>query len=135
MKHFPLPLALALAAALLAGCDKPPQQPAEATPPQLPAQVGEASYYAPRFNGRRTASGERFDVNSNIAAHRDLPLGSTARVTNLENGRSAEVRVEDRGPYARGRIIDLSPATADQLGMRQQGTAQVEVQPLREATR
>ncbi len=132
-----LPLApLALATALLAGCDKPPQNAAEAAPPPAPpAQVGEASYYGPHFNGRRTASGTRFDPHSNIAAHRDLPLGTTARVTNLENGRSAEVRVEDRGPYARGRIIDLSPATADQLGMRHQGTAKVEVQPLREAQR
>ena len=126
---------LPLAAALLTGCDKPPQGAAEAAPPTPPAQVGEASYYGPQFNGRRTASGQRFDPHSNIAAHRDLPLGTTARVTNLENGRSAEVRVEDRGPYARGRIIDLSPATAEQLGMRHQGTAQVKVQPLREAER
>ncbi len=131
----PLLMPLCLAAALLAGCDKPPPQPAEATPPAPPTQVGEASYYGPQFNGRRTASGERFNPESNIAAHRHLPLGTTARVTNLENGRSAEVRVGDRGPYAHGRIIDLSPTTAEQLGMRQQGTAQVAVQPLRNAER
>lgn len=121
---------LTLALLPLAGCDKPAPQ-AEATP--APQQVGEASYYGPEFNGRRTASGERFDPHSNIAASRDLPLGTTARVTNLENGRSAQVRVQDRGPYARGRIIDVSPATARQLGMHHQGTAQVAVQPLREA--
>jgi rare lipoprotein A len=103
---------------------------AEARPAEPLTEVGEASYYGPEFNGRRTASGERFDPNSNTAAHRNLPLGTTARVTNLANGRSATVHVRDRGPHARGRIIDVSPATARQLGMQQQGTAPVKVQPL-----
>ncbi|MBL6456533.1 septal ring lytic transglycosylase RlpA family protein [Belnapia sp. T6] len=101
------------------------QRAAQARP-----QRGTASYYAPRFNGRRMANGARFNPRSNAAAHRTLPLGTTARVTNLENGRTAEVKVEDRGPYSRGRIIDLSPKVAEQLEMKEQGTAPVVVQPV-----
>ncbi len=76
------------------------------------------------------ANGRRFDARSNSAAHRTLPLGTTARVTNLQNGRTAEVKVEDRGPYARNRVIDLSPKVAQDLGMREQGTAPVVVTPV-----
>ena len=76
------------------------------------------------------ANGERFNQNSDSAAHRNLPLGTTARVENLENGRSATVKVEDRGPYARNRIIDLSPRTAEQLGMKHAGHAPVRVTPI-----
>jgi rare lipoprotein A len=94
------------------------------------AQRGEASYYAPGLHGRRMANGERFDRNSNSAAHRTLPLGTRARVTNLETGRSEVVEIEDRGPHVRGRIIDVSPRTAERLGMREEGTARVEVQPI-----
>jgi rare lipoprotein A len=116
---------------LLAACaQQPAPQAADQQPQPHRAQVGEASYYGPEFNGRRTASGERFDPQSNTAASPNLPLGTTARVTNLENGRSTTVEVKDRGPHARGRIVDLSPATASQLGMRQQGTAPVKVEPL-----
>src|SRR4051812_13644378 len=97
---------------------------------QTRPQRGTASYYASKFNGRRMANGRRFDARSNSAAHRPLPLGTTAQVTNLENGRTAEVTVEDRGPYARNRVIDLSPKTAQDLGMRDQGTAPVVVTPL-----
>jgi rare lipoprotein A len=95
-----------------------------------PSQRGEASYYGPQFAGRTTASGERFDPDSNMAAHRTLPFGTRARVTNLENGRSATVRVEDRGPFVGGRIIDVSPRTAERLGMREAGTAEVRVTPV-----
>jgi rare lipoprotein A len=93
-------------------------------------QRGEASYYHPRLEGRPMANGERFDADSNSAASRTLPLGTTARVTNLETGRSATVEVEDRGPYARGRILDVSPRTAEELGMRHDGTARVEIAPI-----
>ncbi|MBX6375855.1 MAG: septal ring lytic transglycosylase RlpA family protein [Acetobacteraceae bacterium] len=93
-------------------------------------QRGEASYYHPRFEGRRMANGERFDPDSDSAAHRTLPFGTRARVTNLANGRTAEVTIEDRGPYVRGRIIDVTPETAGQLGMRESGTAPVEVRPV-----
>jgi rare lipoprotein A len=76
------------------------------------------------------ANGERFDPNSNSAAHKTLPLGTVARVTNLENGRSTVVRVEDRGPFVRGRVIDVSPRTARRLEMKEEGTARVAVTPL-----
>jgi rare lipoprotein A len=128
-------LGAGMALLLLAGCDKGPISQAEAGPRQDQAQhrtqQGEASYYHRRFTGRQMANGERFDPRSNSAAHRTLPLGTVARVTNLENGKSAVVEVEDRGPYARGRIIDLSPSTADRLDMKEEGTARVSVTPLR----
>ena len=91
-------------------------------------QKGSASVYSPSFNGRRTASGRAFRQNENIAASKTLPLGSSARVTNLKTGQSAIVEVVDRGPYVRGRIIDLSPAAAEQLGMDRRGTAYVSVE-------
>jgi rare lipoprotein A len=91
---------------------------------------GKASYYAPRLAGRRMADGGRFDPRSDAAAHRTLPLGSTARVRNLENGRSATVTVRDRGPHAPGRIVDVSPGTAERLGMTGAGVAPVEVAPV-----
>lgn len=106
--------------------------PALASPQdrQNRSQQGEASYYGREFNGRRMANGERFDPASDSAAHRSLPLGTTARVTNLQNGRSTTVKVRDRGPHARGRVIDVSPQAADHLGMKKEGTAPVRVTPL-----
>lgn len=95
------------------------------------SEVGEASWYGRKHHGRRTASGERFDERALTAAHPSLPLGSRARVTNLENGRSVVVRVNDRGPYVGGRIIDLSRAAAKALGITEAGVARVEVEPLR----
>lgn len=93
-------------------------------------QRGRASYYSNRFHGRRMANGERFNRHSNSAASRTLPLGTQARVRNLENGRTAIVTIRDRGPHKRGRVLDVSPQTATQLGMRQKGTAMVEIVPL-----
>jgi rare lipoprotein A len=93
-------------------------------------QRGEASFYHPRLHGRRMANGEPFDARSNSAASRSLPLGTTARVTNTETGRTATVEIEDRGPHARGRILDVSPRTADRLGMREDGTAPVVIEPI-----
>lgn len=90
--------------------------------------VGMASYYADDFHGRRTANGEIFDMNALTAAHPTLPLPTYARVTNLENGRSVVVRINDRGPFARGREIDLSRRTAEVLGFKHQGLAEVRVQ-------
>ena len=80
-------------------------------------QAGIASYYGPRFHGRRTASGERFNQNARTAAHRTLPFGARVRVDNLGNGRAVVVRVTDRGPFVRGRVIDLSAGAARQIGM------------------
>lgn len=88
-----------------------------------PLAGGVASYYAHQFHGRRTASGERYDMHAMTAAHRTLPLPSYARVTNPANGRSVIVRVNDRGPFVKGRIVDLSHAAARKLGV--QGLARV----------
>nr|WP_170842832.1 septal ring lytic transglycosylase RlpA family protein [Pseudomonas panipatensis] len=93
-------------------------------------ETGEASFYGNRHAGKRTASGERYSPNLLTAAHRDLPLGSHARVTNLNNDRSVVVRINDRGPYTRGRIIDLSRKAAEAIGLTRSGTAPVRVQQL-----
>jgi rare lipoprotein A len=91
-------------------------------------ETGIASWYGEQFHGRYTADGEVFDLNSLTAAHRTLPLPSVVRVTNLDNGRSIKLRVNDRGPYARGRIIDVSRRAAQLLGFEGNGTAKVRVQ-------
>ncbi len=88
---------------------------------------GSASYYAAKFQGRRTASGEAFDNNDMTAAHRTLPFGTKVRVTNPATGASVVVRINDRGPFTRGRLIDVSRAAADQLGMVASGHATVEL--------
>lgn len=93
-------------------------------------ETGVASWYGPNFHGKMTANGERFDQNELTAAHKTLPLPSIVRVTNLENGKSLIVRVNDRGPYAHSRIIDMSKRSAELLGFRQKGTAKVRVQVL-----
>lgn len=93
-------------------------------------QRGKASYYGREFHGRRMASGRRFDAGSRSAAHRTLPLGTRARVTNLENGRTETVVVEDRGPRPCDRVINVSPRTAEELGMKERGVAPVEVAPV-----
>ena len=80
-------------------------------------QNGQASCYGPGFHGRRTASGEIFDTRAMTAAHRTLPFGTRVRVTNKRTGRSAVVRINDRGPYAHCRVIDLSKASAEAIGM------------------
>jgi rare lipoprotein A len=84
-----------------------------------------ASYYAARYHGRTTASGEVFDVGKLTAAHRTLPFGTRVRVSNVRNGRSVNVRVNDRGPFVAGRVIDLSPAAARQLDMLDAGVVPV----------
>lgn len=94
------------------------------------AQDGVGSYYGESFAGRRTASGERFDPKAFTAAHRDLPFGTRIRVTNLDNGRTVVVRINDRGPFADGRIVDVSWAAARELGMLRSGVARVRVEPL-----
>lgn len=90
--------------------------------------VGVASYYGKRFHGRRTANGERFDMNAMTAAHKKLRFGTKVRVTNVANGRSVVVRINDRGPYIRGRTIDLSRAAAARIGMIQRGHAKVKME-------
>jgi rare lipoprotein A len=90
-------------------------------------ESGVASWYGPGFDGRRTASGETFDMRAMTAAHRQLPFGTILRVTNRDNGRRVEVRINDRGPFARRRILDLSYGAAEALGMIGPGTARVEI--------
>ncbi|MGH8218601.1 MAG: septal ring lytic transglycosylase RlpA family protein [Steroidobacteraceae bacterium] len=110
------------------------------TPPLLGAprpdltgrkQVGIASFYARSFNGKTMANGAPMNPRSNNAASRTLPLGTTAKVTNLETGKSAIVRIEDRGPYIKGRIVDLTPRTARRIGItRRKGVSRVVVAPI-----
>ncbi len=91
-------------------------------------QVGKASYYASCFHGRRTSSGEKCNVNLLTAAHKTLPFGAMVKVTMLSNGKSVVVRINDRGPHVRGRIIDLSQAAAKKIGLHRAGTATVKVE-------
>ena len=92
-----------------------------------PYQVGIASYYGKRFHGRRTATGEIFNMWAMTAAHRALPMGTIVNVTNMENGRSVEVKVNDRGPFIKGRVLDLSYGAAAKLGMIRHGLAKVKI--------
>ena len=91
-------------------------------------EVGNASFYAHRFHGRSTASGERYDETKLTAAHRTLPFGTRVRVTNLENGRSVMLRVNDRGPHRKSRVIDVSYVAAKRLGFVRDGVARVRVE-------
>ena len=95
-------------------------------------ETGIASWYGPDFHGGRTANGETFDQNALTAAHKTLPMPTLVRVTNLENGRSIEVRINDRGPFVNNRVIDLTRRGAQLLGFEGQGTAKVRVQVMKE---
>jgi rare lipoprotein A len=108
----------------------PPPEPVAAPAEPEPAyqEVGKASWYGAWHQGRKTASGERFDQNKLTAAHPSLPLGTEATVTNLENGKSVEVTINDRGPYVKNRAIDLSTKAAKQLGMKDKGIATVKIE-------
>jgi rare lipoprotein A len=124
----------ALALALAAGCAHAPP-PAERAPAgggaqegAARAEVGLASFYAHRFHGRLTASGVRYDMHALTCAHPAAPFGTRLRVTDLESGRSVVVTVNDRGPFAKGRVVDLSLAAARKLGMVERGLARVRVE-------
>ncbi|HEX5544656.1 MAG TPA: septal ring lytic transglycosylase RlpA family protein [Nitrospira sp.] len=120
---------LLLFIAQLAGCAASLPRGA-VLPPGYPMgyhERGMASWYGPGFDGRQTASGERFDMRQLTAAHRTLPFGSIVQVRSLMNDRRVIVRINDRGPFSRGRILDLSRGAASQLGMIGQGTHQVEL--------
>ncbi len=125
---------LLLIAALAAGCSSQPDRarlsarPLSAVPRASPIGSGHltlASWYGPGFNGQRTSSGEIFRENRLTAASRTLPMGSQMRVTNLNNGRSVVVRINDRGPYVHGRGIDLSKGAAREIGLMHTGVARV----------
>jgi rare lipoprotein A len=113
---------------------KSAEKPAQVKPPvdvSGKTRLGKASFYANRFGGRIMADGNRMSLQGSNAASRTLPLGTTAKVTNLQTGQSAVVTIQDRGPYVNGRIVDLSPATAQQIGItRKEGIAKVVVAPI-----
>ncbi|MBT3181444.1 MAG: septal ring lytic transglycosylase RlpA family protein [Deltaproteobacteria bacterium] len=92
--------------------------------------TGKASWYGPGFAGRKTANGERFNPNAMTAAHKTLPMNTTVRVTNIKNGKTVVVRINDRGPFIRGRIIDLSKAAAKKIDMIGHGTSTVKLEAL-----
>ena len=119
-------------AMVLAGCSTAPDRSRPGPDPAPSARPGRAelgsglaSWYGPGFHGKRTASGERFDMNDLTAAHRTLPFGTRVRVRNMENGREVVVRINDRGPRVRDRVIDLSRAAAAALDLLQAGEAPV----------
>lgn len=136
-------LAALLMAGALCGCalfgpsvSTPPLRRAAVAPPPSPNAapiVGVASWYGPGFNGKHTASGEIYDQEDLTAACRTLPLGTRVLVTNLQNGRRVEVRINDRGPFAKGRKIDLSHAAASALGIINPGTARVRIDVIHSA--
>src|SRR4051794_13746994 len=113
------PPALLAIAGFVLGCPLGSISAADAKP----LQSGAASWYGPGFHGKRTANGERFNTHALTAAHKTLPFGTQLRVTNERTGKSVVVRINDRGPYARGRVIDLSQAAADAVGILGVGTA------------
>jgi len=107
-------IALLLPSAMPASCDQP--------------EEGLASWYGGKFHGRLTSNGEVFDTNTKTAAHRELPFGSLVKVTDLDTGKSTLVRINDRGPFVEGRIIDLSRAAAEELDMVSRGVARVRLE-------
>ena len=109
----------------------PPQPPKPVVPLVISTHSGEASWYGPGFYGNRTANGEVFRPGTMTAAHRTLPFGTRVRVTNLWNGRKAVVRINDRGPFAGDRVIDLAHGAASELGLTSSGIAQVRLEVLR----
>jgi rare lipoprotein A len=116
-------LAIALGAAVLGGCSRAVVAPTPGVP-----QNGVASWYGPGFHGLQTSSGAIYDQHALTAAHPTLPLGTRVRVTNLDTGKSVDVLINDRGPFAKGRVIDLSYAAAREIGMIGPGTARVRIE-------
>lgn len=131
-----IPCAVLIGFLALSGCkskppathdEQKPPQPESATPAPTHKEVGEASWYGPGFQGKQTANGDTFDQKDLTAAHPSLPMGTKATVTNLENGKKVEVIINDRGPYAEDRVIDLSGAAANKLDMKKDGSVQVKI--------
>jgi rare lipoprotein A (peptidoglycan hydrolase) len=133
LKQEPVPLPSVPQAQKEAAPAPAPQAKEEAAPAGKPetTQVGTASWYGPGFHGQETASGETFNQHALTAAHRTLPLGTEAKVTNLETGQSVQVTINDRGPYVQGRQLDLSQAAAKQIGLTKQGVAKVKIETKR----
>jgi rare lipoprotein A len=126
-------IALVISIALVAGCSRSTDEKRDDRPRRKEkrphfVQTGMASWYGKGLKGGRTASGERFDPEGLSAAHRTLPFGSIVRITNLRNNRSVSVRITNRGPFIRGRIIDVSPAAARELRMVRSGVTRVRIE-------
>lgn len=113
----------ALLMALMAGCSSTPTSSASGH-----SDTGQASYYGNEFHGRKTANGERFDQGKLTAAHRSLPFGTRVKVTNTQNGKTVVVRVNDRGPFVKGRIIDLSSSAFKNIASLNAGVVPVRIQ-------
>ncbi|WP_116472766.1 septal ring lytic transglycosylase RlpA family protein [Zobellella maritima] len=127
-------LLLIAALVFLHGCGSTQNMiPIDPPPPETTGYraEGKASFYGSRHHGRKTASGEKFNQHALTAAHRSLPFGTRVRVTNLRNNKSVVVRINDRGPYSRGRIIDLSEQAARELNMIRAGVVPVEIVALK----
>jgi rare lipoprotein A len=127
-------LHLLLLSSLALGCAASPRfvirEEEESTDAASFLQDGVASYYAEEFHGRKTSNGETYDMNQLTAAHPTLPFGTIVKVTNMENGKSVVVRINDRGPFLKDRVIDLSRAAAEKIGMIGPGTAAVHLEVL-----
>lgn len=126
MRRLVLPLLIALALAVI-GCTPKAAGPPARTGASL---TGAASWYGAKYHGRQTASGERYDMEALTAAHRTLPFGTRIRVTNLGNGRRIVLRVNDRGPFVPGRVLDVSRRAARELGFLEAGLATVRIEVL-----
>jgi rare lipoprotein A len=128
-------LLLAVVTLLGSGCASAPraQRTVDASVTQSGPTVGIASYYGKQYHGRKTASGERFNMHELTAAHRTLPFGTNLKVTNLANDRSVVVRVNDRGPFKRDRILDVSLEAARRLQMVAAGVTRVRIEPLHQS--
>ena len=122
LKRMTRPSAALAITAVVLGCALG-SAPAAAAEETKPLQKGVASWYGPGFHGKKTANGERFNTHDLTAAHKTLPFGTQLRVTNERTGKSVVVRINDRGPYAHGRVIDLSKAAAQAVGI--EGVGQV----------
>jgi rare lipoprotein A len=118
--------------ATLAGCASAPDRPRVVSAPVPPGELsGLASWYGKPYHGRKTANGETYDMYDLTAAHRTLPFNARIRVESTDTGRHINVRINDRGPFVKGRVIDLSQGAAERLGMRAKGVARVRLIPLR----
>jgi rare lipoprotein A len=132
---FSAAIPLLLVSLIAIGCTSSPrfvtrETPEVITPGSSFVQDGIASYYAEEFHGQKTSNGETFDMNALTAAHQTLPFGTLVRVTNKATGKSVVVRINDRGPFLKDRIIDLSRAAAEKIGMIGPGTAEVHLEIL-----
>lgn len=133
IRVIPVTVCFLICSILISGCVSSPRftsvrYPETRTVNGAMVEEGIASYYADEFNGRKTSSGEIFDMNALTAAHQTLPFNTRVRVTNLENGKSVIVRINDRGPFKDQRIIDLSLEAARSIGMVGPGTARVRIE-------